>query len=294
MFRFLLVRATQELGGVLRAGGRGQDAAQLSALGRDLMKNMTMAADWVSALGLHSAAESINTGLLDEATAEGIFRQSSMSDLLQVCSLSNFNQYWIQQALGRAATASYALAALRRCWGVEGLLNGTTLWEISPPDWAESIPVGGPLPGGENGYTSACHPWAAGAAPWISQVLLGFAPDAAGFTNSTFAPAAAMVLGQPSVNGTIQTPAGAVSVQQSLTQVPVPFEGHEIRSSSSSPLSAPSAVSSTKWVGEFILGPLPIGSPDMCIQLGVFSEAFPLPALATGTSTFGAGSRDAL
>ena len=47
---------------------------------------------------------------------EAIFQQS-LSDSVTVCSWSNFNTYWIIQAIGNLGKMDYAIATLKLCWG---------------------------------------------------------------------------------------------------------------------------------------------------------------------------------
>lgn len=52
-------------------------------------------------------------------------------------------------------------------------MGGTTFWEISHPDWVAFTAAGDPVPNGENGFTSLCHPWSAGPAAWLAAHALG-------------------------------------------------------------------------------------------------------------------------
>ena len=131
---------------------------------------------------------------------------------MTICSLSNFNQYWILQALGNAGALDRAVASIERCWGVEIALGGTSFWEISHPDWAISLRPGHPMPYGENGQTSLCHPWSAGPAPWLSKFVLGVAPGATGGAVVVTPHVTAEMARGGGVAGAVPTPRGPVEV----------------------------------------------------------------------------------
>jgi hypothetical protein len=52
-------------------------------------------------------------------------------------------------------------------------LGATTYWETYSPEWNDILAVGAPTPNSQTGYMSHAHPWASGAAPWLTQHVLG-------------------------------------------------------------------------------------------------------------------------
>ena len=46
-------------------------------------------------------------------------------------------------------------------------------WETFSPEWNKLFNYGDPTPNSQTGYMSHCHPWASGAAPWLTHNLLG-------------------------------------------------------------------------------------------------------------------------
>ena len=98
-------------------------------------------------------------------------------------------------------------------------LGATTFWEVSHPDWLNlfrsgpSSEVPEPIPYGENGATSLCHPWSAGAAPWLSMNVLGVSPATPGFGSVRIAPhlTPAMVAGG-GLSGSVPSPHGPIHV----------------------------------------------------------------------------------
>ena len=49
-------------------------------------------------------------------------------------------------------------------------------WETYSPEWNALFAAGEPTPNSQTGYMSHCHPWASGAAPWLTRHLIGLAP----------------------------------------------------------------------------------------------------------------------
>ena len=112
-----------------------------------------------------------------------------------------------------------AVASVHRCWGAEIALGATAFWEISHPDWILAFPTGPassvphPMPYGENGQTSLCHPWSAGAAPWLTANVLGVTPLAPGFASVSVAPhITSQMAAAGGLRGSAPTPRGDVSI----------------------------------------------------------------------------------
>ena len=107
-----------------------------------------------------------------------------------------------------------ALAMIRRCFHGMNRLGATTYWETFSPEWNElfnygadgnvfctkhrmfaqtgsggiskifeirHVSAGDPTPNSQTGYMSHCHPWASGAAPWLTHHVLGLHPTGAGW-----------------------------------------------------------------------------------------------------------------
>ena len=124
-------------------------------------------APWWSPLGIHAAGEALSTQRAGDADVLAIIA-GRFNDSTSACSLSNFNQFWLIQALAAAGALDRGLAMIDLCWGPELDMGGTTFWEISSPDWTAFTPYGDAVPNGENGFTSLCHPWSAGPAAWLA------------------------------------------------------------------------------------------------------------------------------
>jgi hypothetical protein len=213
-YRFLVLRTWAEWSAALRALGQAGAAdhyAGYGAAGEAYMRAL-LGSPWYAGLGVHAAAEALNVpGFASDVDAAAVLA-AQLDDAVTICSLSNFNQYWILQALGNAGALDRAVASIERCWGVEIALGGTSFWEISHPDWAISLRPGHPMPYGENGQTSLCHPWSAGPAPWLSKFVLGVAPGATGGAVVVTPHVTAEMARGGGVAGAVPTPRGPVEV----------------------------------------------------------------------------------
>lgn len=234
-YRFLVLRAWGAWAATMSAAGNATGSAHYggyvaekgawlrAALGGDA---------WPRALGTHAAAEALNAPGFATPAEAGAILGAQLNDAVRVCSLSNFNQYWILQALGNGGAMDKAVASVHRCWGAELALGATSFWEVSSPDWLEAFPTGPassiphPIPYGENGQTSLCHPWSAGAAPWLSSHVLGVRPLAPGFAAVAVAPhlTLAMAAAAGGLRGAVTTPRGAVylSVEPAAIRLTTP------------------------------------------------------------------------
>ena len=179
-YRFVLVTVLARWSTVLAATGDAAGAAARAADAAAALRWARAAAaaragdgsPWWSALGVHAAADAINTQRLtpDETSA---LLTARLNDTTSFCSLSNFNSFWSLKALANAGALDRGAAAIELCWGAEVAMGGTTFWEISSRDWAAFTSPGDPVPNGENGYTSLCHPWSAAPAAWLAAHAIG-------------------------------------------------------------------------------------------------------------------------
>ena len=127
------------------------------------------------------------------------------------------------------------MATIHRCWGDEVKLGASTFWEVSHPDWLNLFRSGPPsqvpepVPYGENGATSLCHPWSSGAAPWLSMNVLGVSATAPGFRSVRIAPhlTPAMVVGGGLV-GSVPSPHGPIHVSVITPTQAAPADGASI------------------------------------------------------------------
>lgn len=67
-------------------------------------------------------------------------------------------------------------------------------WETFSAEWTSTSTGAGlyrpgeATPNGQTGYMSRCHPWSSGAAPWLTQNVLGISPLTPGFKNFVVRP----------------------------------------------------------------------------------------------------------
>eukprot|EP01043_Picozoa_sp_COSAG02_P013333 COSAG02_NODE_531_length_20680_cov_851.251834_6_plen_1015_part_00 len=144
--------------------------------------------------GMHAATNAVLTGLTTPAEEQQIY-DSLLSDPAHICSFSPFNTYFILEAIsrlrldgGRQTSMRAALALVRRCFHGMNRLGATTYWETFSPEWNDLFSVGAPTPNSQTGYMSHCHPWASGAAPWLTHHVLGLQPQSSGWKNFSATP----------------------------------------------------------------------------------------------------------
>jgi hypothetical protein len=139
-------------------------------------------------------------------------------------SLSTFYGYYILEARARAGDYQGCLDLIRNYWG--GMLDrgATTFWEGFELEWLdgsgridELTPAGKKdlhADYGDYCYVglrhSLCHGWAAGPTAWLSEYVLGLAPEKPGFERIRLAPN----LGDLEwAEGTLPTPHGPIKVR---------------------------------------------------------------------------------
>ena len=230
-FSFVLLRAANESAAVWETGAGGANVTfgrelreQARALAT-LLRTPTRA-PWHASLLLASASDSVNAGLTTPGEESALFARL-FNDSITVCQLSPFNTYWTLQALGRMGRVEQALFVLRACYGGMLQLGATTFWETfaTAPEvisgdaatWnGASTGMATPafVPWTWSGITSLCHPWAAGPAFWMSQMLLGVRPLSPGFQRFEIAPMLTPSLTR--LHGRVPTPHGAFAVSYDL------------------------------------------------------------------------------
>jgi len=165
---------------------------------------------WYGAFGLHARAEAVTAGFLTPAEAAGV-AAGPLGDIVKLPSQSNFNQYFILQALGLLGQLDRAAESIREVWGSILDAGATTFWETSHPSAAQLFPPSPSAPAAEqSGWVSLCHPWSSGAAPWLSAWLAGIRPLAPGYAAVLLAPHVAHSMA--GVAGSLGTPRGVVAL----------------------------------------------------------------------------------
>lgn len=126
--------------------------------------------EYPSNFGVHSAANAINAGIATTQEIKQYWMQNdppqkgsndTLNDSTTICSLSQFNQYWILQAYGNMVNTNtnnnsnnndttndlygmeYALKSIELCWGpMMKLSTGGCFWELSSPEWLRFMKEG--------------------------------------------------------------------------------------------------------------------------------------------------------
>ena len=223
-YRFLSMRAFLAYADIVESLGNATGAAHwraYAASGAAFARAQLGAATWTApgALGVHAAAEALNLPGFASAAEAAALVANQLGDQATICSQSNFNSYWVLQGLGNGGVLDRAVAMVHRCWGSAIELGATCFWEVNTPEWRLFMRPG-PAPAapwGYNGNTSLCHPWSAGAAPWLTRNILGVSPLRPGFAAVAVAPhlTAAMAAAPEGLAGAAPTPHGAVQLRVS-------------------------------------------------------------------------------
>ena len=220
------------------------DAEQMKALVKKYdshAKKMSAALrnipEYPSEFGVHAAANAINANVATEQEIEQHWmgtadNTNTLNNAVTICSFSQFNQYWILQALGNIGGdiggIEHALKSIDLCWGpMMELSTGGCFWELSSREWLSFMNEGDQAPH----LPSYCHPWASGVTPWLSKVMGGTHPFRPGYSEFIALPYVSETYSF--VNSTTPTPHGPITVSARLSP-PLPKANNEHQQSASS------------------------------------------------------------
>ena len=215
IYRLLAIRAFAAAGSFFGASGN----AALGALYTGYAVNFTAqiramgGSPWYGSFGLHASADAVNAGFLTADEAAGIVALGQLGDIVKLPSQSNFNQYFILQALGGLGQLDRAVESIRAIWGAHVESGATTFWETSHPSSQSLPPSPSPPPGEQSGWVSYCHPWSSGPTPWLTKHIVGLRALEPGFGRVLVAPHVAHSM--RGVAGSVATPQGVVTVNAS-------------------------------------------------------------------------------
>jgi alpha-L-rhamnosidase len=96
-------------------------------------------------------------------------------------SFSPFNQFFILKSMAKLGLYNEAFTSINDSWGGQLQFGATTFWECFRSQWTQVVAPLSPVPNGQCGYTSLCHPWSSGITKWLSEEVLGIKPIVPGF-----------------------------------------------------------------------------------------------------------------
>jgi len=207
-YKMLSVRAWHDFAAAMDTLGRADLRDKYNGYAAEKIAELRKNSAWLTACGLHAAADAVTTGLLTAPEQAAVYRQE-FSDRVTRLSLSPFNQYFIIQALGRLGRHDDALCSIRDMWGGMLKYGGTTTFEVFRPSWNEVIGPNDAVPNAQCGIVSLCHPWGAGPVKWLQEEVLGIVPTKPGFAAYDVRPHLGRTL--TSVSGVTPTPRGDIS-----------------------------------------------------------------------------------
>lgn len=206
-YRLLYIQTCRELTKVLATLGEEELSLNYKRLANLELAGVRKNPRWYQSIGLHAAAEAMNGGYLTDQESKALVEHYFL-DQSNIVSFSPFNQYFIIRALAAGGLHDEALLAIDKTWGGQLRLGATTFWECFRPEWSNLFMPNDPIPNGQHGYTSLCHPWSSGATRWLSEEILGIKPISPGFKRFRVVPHLSSSLN--AVSGGVPTPLGAI------------------------------------------------------------------------------------
>jgi hypothetical protein len=208
-YKMLSIRVWKEFAEIMDALGRTDLRDKYTNYANEKITALKKNAAWHQNYGLHAGTDAITTDLLT-GDEKNILFEKNFTDRLNRISLSPFNQYFVIQALALLNKYDDAFSSIQDLWGDMIKNGGTTFYEIYRPSWNEIAAANDPVPNGQCGFTSLCHPWGAGVTKWLSEEVLGIKPTSPGFATFDILPHLGTTLSY--VNGKTPTPFGDITV----------------------------------------------------------------------------------
>ena len=213
LYRLLAIRAFSAAGSFFAASGNSALGTLYTSYAANFtakIRAMGGGPSWYSSFGLHASADAVNAGFLTPDEMAGV-AAGALSDIVKAPSQSQFNSYFILQALGTLGQMDRATEYVRVTWGSISEAGASTYWETSHPSFASLQAPGPSAPFAEqSGWVSYAHPWASGPCHWLSKWVAGIRPLEPGFGRTLIAPHVAHSMA--GVAGRLGTPHGVVSV----------------------------------------------------------------------------------
>ncbi len=209
-FQLLFVQTCRELTGIMTLAHEKEKANAYQQQADDAIEVIRKDSDWYKKLGIHAAADAVNGNWL-KAAEKSWLRSAHFQNASQSTSFSPFNQFFIIKAMAKLDLHQKALETIDRVWGGQIRLGATSFWECFRPEWELFLNPNDPVPNGQHGYTSLCHPWSSGVSRWLSEEMLGIIPTLPGFKTYELKPHLTADL--TSVEGEVPTPSGPIRFQ---------------------------------------------------------------------------------
>ena len=207
-YKMLSIRAWKLFADAMGKYGRADLQKKYNGYADEKFSTLNQDASWYRNLGLHSGADAVTTGLLNDEEKEVIY-ENSFRDRTNNISYSPFNQYFIIQAFALMNKYDDALTSIRDLWGGQIKYGGTTFFEDYRPSWNAVLGINDPVPNNQCGFTSLCHPWGAGVTKWLSEEVLGIKPTTPGFATYDILPHLGRTITR--VSGSTPTPRGDIT-----------------------------------------------------------------------------------
>jgi len=209
-YKMLSIRVWHEFANAMERIGRIDLRDKYNGYAIEKISELRKNNSWLSDLGLHSAADAVNTGLLTSSEKNKLFELYFL-DRVNRLSFSPFNQYFIINAMAGIGKYDDALSTIRDMWGGMVKYGGTTTFEVYRPSWNDVIGQNDAVPNSQCGIVSLCHPWGAGVVKWLNEEVLGIVPTTPGFKTYDILPHPGRTLTK--VSGSTPTPLGTITAR---------------------------------------------------------------------------------
>jgi hypothetical protein len=222
-YRLLFIHTCREFANAAGTLGRPDLRDRYMALAVTRAAQLRTDPRWCEPFGIHAAADALNAGFTLSGPEQAILDRQFANRVNRI-SFSPFNEYFLLYAMDRLGRHDDALTAVCDCWGGQVAYGGTTFFECYDPSWNGFLNKNDPLPNGQEGCTSLCHPWSSGVTKWLTEEVLGIRPTAPGFASVDILPQLGSTLTR--VSGAVPTPHGVVGagfdVQSGRCQATIP------------------------------------------------------------------------
>ncbi len=208
-YQALFIHTCREFAWAMQQRGRPDKSEEFARMADAFAQKYLAKPGWPTEVGLHAAADAVNAVLPNRSEAQQIYAREFAEPIGRL-SYSPFNEYFVLQALARIGKYDDALRTVRDMWGGELLYGGTCFFEVYRPSWNDFLKPNDPVPNGQAGYTSLCHPWGSGVTSWLSQEVLGIKATSPGFSTYSVLPHLGRTLTR--VSGKTPTPHGSIAV----------------------------------------------------------------------------------
>lgn len=208
-YQALFIETCRRFAWALEQRGRIEESRKFAKMADQFVRQYRERPNWEQELGLHAAADAVNAKLPNQREAKGIYARE-FADPIDRLSYSAFNEYFVLQAMAQLGKYDDAIRTVRDLWGGQLRYGGTCFFEVYRASWNDFLKANDPVPNGQAGNTSLCHPWSSGVTSWLSEEVLGVKAASPGFSTYPVLPHLGRTLSW--VRGRVPSPHGTIDL----------------------------------------------------------------------------------